>query len=34
MSSDVVTVERIGSAMVVRVERESSGNAISREVVR
>ena len=33
MSSDVVTAERVGSAMVVRIDRESSGNAISREVV-
>ena len=33
MSSDVVTTERIGSAMVATIDRESSGNAISREVV-
>ena len=33
MTSDVVTTERIGAAMVVRIDRESSGNAISREVV-
>ena len=33
MSSDVVTTERVGSAMVARIEREPSGNAISREVV-
>ena len=33
MTSDVVTTERIGSAMVVRIDREPSGNAISREVV-
>ena len=33
MNSEVVTTERVGPAMVVRIERESSGNAISREVV-
>ena len=33
MTSDVVTIERIGSALVVTIDRESSGNAISREVV-
>ena len=33
MSSDVVTTERIGSALVATIDRESSGNAISREVV-
>ena len=33
MTSDVVTAERVGPAMVVTIERESSGNAISREVV-
>ena len=33
MTSDVVTTERVGPAMVVRIDRESSGNAISREVV-
>ena len=33
MTSDVVTTERVGHAMVARIDRESSGNAISREVV-
>ena len=33
MTSDVVTTERIGSALVARIDREPSGNAISREVV-
>ena len=33
MSSDVVAIERIGSAMVATIDRESSGNAISRKVV-
>ena len=33
MTSDVVTTERVGPAMVARIDRESSGNAISREVV-
>ena len=33
MTSDVVTIERIGSALVVTIDRDSSGNAISREVV-
>ena len=33
MTSDVVTTERIGSAMVARIDREASGNAINREVV-
>ena len=33
MSSDVVTTERIGSALVATIDRESSGNAINREVV-
>ena len=33
MTSEVVTTERVGPAMVVRIDRESSGNAISREVV-
>ena len=33
MTSDVVTAERVGPAMVVTIERESSGNSISREVV-
>jgi len=33
MSSDVVIAERIGSAIVVRIDREPAGNAISREVV-
>ena len=33
MTSDVVVVERVGSALVATIDRESSGNAISREVV-
>ena len=33
MSSDVVATERVGAALVARIDRESSGNAISREVV-
>ena len=33
MTSDVVTTERIGSALVARIDREPSGNAISGEVV-
>ena len=33
MTSDVVTAERIGPAIVMTIEREASGNAISREVV-
>ena len=33
MTSDVVTTERVGSAMVATIDREPSGNAISREVV-
>ena len=33
MTSEVVTAERIGSAVVATIERASSGNAISREVV-
>ena len=33
MTSDVVTTERVGAAMVVKIDRASSGNAISREVV-
>ena len=33
MTSEVVTTERVGPAMVVRIDRKSSGNAISREVV-
>ena len=33
MTFEVVTTERVGSAMVAIIDRESSGNAISREVV-
>ena len=33
MTSEVVSTARIGPAMVVTIEREASGNAISREVV-
>ena len=33
MTSDVVVAERVGSALVATIDRESSGNAISREVV-
>ena len=32
MTSDVVVTERIGCALVATIDRESSGNAISREV--
>ena len=32
-TSEVVTTERVGPALVARIEREPSGNAISREVV-
>ena len=33
MTSDVVVTERVGPALVATIDRESSGNAISREVV-
>ena len=33
MTSEVVTAEQIGPAVVATIERESAGNAISREVV-
>ena len=33
MTSEVVTTERVGPALVARIEREPSANAISREVV-